>query len=132
MTIKKALQDQRRVLLDLTYRNRLLNIPSRPSSRTIVLHGESSSEIYDLLVEQKRTLSFAAIAESEQEEALPQEELVEPDEVALAQPDLSSEGGRRQGGRLQTKLKSEHLQKRLLACAGPWRRCARAMPGRPP
>lgn len=114
MTIKKALQDQRRVLLDLTYRNRLLNIPSRPSSRTIVLHGESSSEIYDLLVEQKRTLSFAAIAESEQEEALPQEELVEPDEVALAQPDLSSEGGRRQGGRLQTKLKSEHLQKRLL------------------
>ncbi len=115
MTIKKALQDQRRVLLDLTYRNRLLNLPNRPSARTIVLHGESSGEIYELLVEQKRSLSFAAIAEDEQEEALPPEELVGSVEITLAQPDLGSEGTRRQGGRLlKTRLKSEHLQKRLL------------------
>lgn len=114
MSIKEALHAQRKVLLDLTYRNRLLNLPSRPSTRSIVVHGERSAEIYDVLVPKKKTLAFEALPAGEAEEALPADELVDAhDAVALDQPDIQ-ESAQRQGSRLRTRLKSDHLQKRLL------------------
>lgn len=119
MTTKEVLQTQRRVLLDLTYRNRLLNLPKKPSSRSIIVHDELSEQILQLLLD-KKSLSFAPMAGSAEGEELSMEELVrDKDEAVLIQPenDEVDEHGiavRHTDTRLQTKLKSEHLQKRLL------------------
>lgn len=118
-TIKDTLQTQRRVLLDLTYRNRLLNLPKKPSSRSITVHDELSEQVLSLLLN-KKALSFSPIRGADLEEELPAEERIEDqDEAILVQPenDEVDERGialRHTDTKLQTKLKSEHLQKRLL------------------
>lgn len=119
MTTTEILHAQRRVLLDLTYRNRLLNLPKKPSSRSIVVHDELSAQVLPLLLA-KKSLSFSAMPGSSEGEELSTDELVQDeDEVILLQPDgeEADERGvaaRHSDTKLQTKLKSEHLQKRLL------------------
>ena len=116
-TIKELLQTQRRVLLDLTYRNRLLNLPKKPSNRSIVVHDELSGSIVSLLLN-KKSLSFAPLPSSAEGEELTGDELlIDEHEIVLAQPDDDEGDGlaaRHTDLKLQTKLKSEHLQKRLL------------------
>jgi very-short-patch-repair endonuclease len=119
MTIKEALQTQRRVLLDLTYRNRLLNLPKKPSNRSITVHDELSEQILRLLID-KKALSFTAIRGDSDEEQLSTDEQIQDDDATiLIQPedeDLDANGiaVRHSDTKLQTKLKSEYLQKRLL------------------
>ncbi|WP_396617304.1 DUF3320 domain-containing protein [Lysobacter soli] len=119
MQIREALQTQRRVLLDLTYRNRLLNLPKKPSSRSIAIHDELSEQILLLLLN-KKSLSFAPMPGSAEGEELSADELVrDEDEILLTQPESDERDDqgvaiRHTDTRLQTKLKSEHLQKRLL------------------
>lgn len=119
MSINDVLQDQRRVLLDLTYRNRLLSLPRKPSSRTIVVHDELSAQVVTLLLE-KKALSFSPLAGGAEEEALSAEEQIrDAEEPVLVQPDdeidtATGLASRHVDSKLQTKLKSEHLQKRLL------------------
>lgn len=119
MNIRDALQAQRRVLLDLTYRNRLLSLPKKPSSRSITVHDELSSHTIEMLLA-KKGLSFAPLKGSSDEEQLSADESVKDEEdIVLAQPedeelDASGVARRHTDTRLQTKLKSEHLQKRLL------------------
>ena len=119
MTIKTVLQDQRRVLLDLTYRNRLLSLPKKPSSRTIVVHDELGAQVASILLD-KKSMSFAPLPGGATEERLSDDELIEDaDEPVLTQPDdeidaASGLASRHTDTKLQTKLKSEHLQKRLL------------------
>ncbi|MDR7100636.1 very-short-patch-repair endonuclease [Lysobacter niabensis] len=119
LTIKELLQTQRRVLLDLTYRNRLLNLPKKPSNRSIVVHDELSEQIVSLLLN-KKSLSFAPLPNSaEGEELTPDDLLIDDHQIVLAQPEGDDSDGliiaaRHTDLKLQTKLKSEHLQKRLL------------------
>ena len=119
MTVKDVLQAQRRVLLDLTYRNRLLSLPKKASSRTIVVHDELSAQVASLLLD-KKSMSFAPLAGGAEEEALSaDEQLRDDDEPVLVQPDDEIDvptglASRHVDSKLQTKLKSEHLQKRLL------------------
>lgn len=117
-TIKELLEIQRRVLLDLTYRNRLLNLPKKPSNRSIVVHDELSGQIVSLLLN-KKTLSFAPLPSNAEGEELTSDELIADENgVVLAQPDSDEIAGaiapRHVDSKLQTMLKSEHLQKRLL------------------
>jgi hypothetical protein len=119
MSTKEALQSQRRVLLDLTYRNRLLNVPQKASSRSITVHDELSAEILRLLLE-KKSLSFSPIAFGEEEEGLAADEgAADAEFPTLEQPEGMGSAGqsvavRHTDNRLQTRLRSEHLQKRLL------------------
>lgn len=119
MSTKEALQSQRRVLLDLTYRNRLLNVPQKASSRSITVHDELSAEILRLLLE-KKSLSFSPIAVGEEEEGLAADEgAADAEFPTLEQPEGMGSAGqsvavRHTDNRLQTRLRSEHLQKRLL------------------
>lgn len=86
MTTTEILHAQRRVLLDLTYRNRLLNLPKKPSSRSIVVHDELSAQVLPLLLA-KKSLSFSAMPGSSEGEELSTDELVQDeDEVILLQP----------------------------------------------
>ena len=114
MSIAETLQAQRRVLLDLTYRNRLLSLPKKPSSRSIVIHGELSAPTVRTLLD-KKGLTFAALREDDEEQP-PEAETVREEDPLLPQPDGEVVEPGVQGARLhlQTKLKSEHLQKRLL------------------
>lgn len=118
MKISDALQSQRRVLLDLTYRNRLLNLPKKASSRSITVYDEVSEEVASLLLG-KKAMTFAPIpGGSDADELAASEQIQDESEIVLAQPDdgLDSDGvaSRHRDTRLQTKLRSEHLQKRLL------------------
>lgn len=117
--IKKTLQSQRQVLLDLTYRNRLLSLPKKPSSRSITVYDELTQQVLVMLLE-KKVMTFAPIRESALEEQLAESEVKGTDDgVVFSQPedDECDENGvlvRHTDTKLQTKLKSEHLQKRLL------------------
>lgn len=119
MSIRDTLQAQRRVLLDLTYRNRLLNLPRKPSSRSIVIHDERSAPTLQTLLD-KKGMTFAALRGEAAEEPLPDDPAAAPDDTpALPQPgeDDSASGVLAEhhlDARLQTRLSSEHLQKRLL------------------
>jgi very-short-patch-repair endonuclease len=120
MNINEKLQAQRRVLLDLTYRNRLLSLPRRTSNRAIVLHDELSPEVLRLLLE-KRELSFLPLPgiAPDSDELSPDEIDAGEDTPVLSQPDdddVDERGiaSRHRDLKLQTKLHSEHLQKRLL------------------
>lgn len=116
MNTKEALHSQRRVLLDLTFRNRLLNLPKKPSARSVIIHGEASIELYRLLVTDRKSLSFSPIGGNEEGEELSTDEAIQDsDETSLAQPESDADVVARQTDlKLQTRLKSEHLQKRLL------------------
>jgi len=46
-------------LLDLTLRNRLLNTPRKAKGRNVEIVGEKTTEVYRLLVEEKKALAFA-------------------------------------------------------------------------
>lgn len=119
MTIKETLQAQRRVLLDLTYRNRLLNLPKKPSSRSLTVHDELSVEVLRMLID-KKGLTFAPLrGGSDADELSTDEKVADEIDVVLQQPDdddVDERGvaSRHSDTKLQTKLKSEHLQKRLL------------------
>lgn len=119
MSIRDTLQAQRRVLLDLTYRNRLLNLPRKPSSRSIVIHDERCVPTLQTLLD-KKGMTFAALREDQAEEALP-DGTGEAADHALALPQPGEEDAaagalaeHHLDARLQTRLSSEHLQKRLL------------------
>jgi len=115
--ISRELEKAREKLLDLTARNRLLNISPRPSTKSIVVDDELSTEVFDMLVCQGRKFSFleaeegaGETAEGEQFELLPQ-----PDEQEDEDLDERGIAARHRDTRLQTKLKSEVLQRRLLS-----------------
>ncbi|MAS95509.1 MAG: hypothetical protein CMO55_20100 [Verrucomicrobiales bacterium] len=117
-TIKRELEKAREKLLDLTARNRLLNIPQRPSAKSIVVDDELSTEIFDLLLRQGKKLTFLETEDESDSEVDTDEETVD----LLPQPEEEDEeydergiAARHRDTRLQTKLKSEVLQRRLLS-----------------
>ncbi|HEV7368440.1 DUF3320 domain-containing protein [Arenibaculum sp.] len=108
-------------LLDLSTRNRLIHVPRRSkTTKTVEAVDELTAEIYRLLVAEGRALTFApgrkASGETGQE---PDSADAEHEISELAQPedDEVDERGvaqRHSDTRLQTRLTSEGLQKRLL------------------
>ncbi|UEP26850.1 MULTISPECIES: DUF3320 domain-containing protein [unclassified Burkholderia] len=125
LPLAEKLERARVELLDLSARNRLLNVPrGARGSRFIEIIDEKVGEIFRLLVREGKTFTFLAgraveTKNSESDEGSKQV-LVEPDEIEeLAQPedDSTDERGvlrRHTDTRLQTRLTSKGLQKRLL------------------
>jgi len=117
LPVEEKLDRARLQLLDLSARNRLLNIPrSKARSGNIVeIVDERASEVYRLLVKESKPMSFAPGRASAQEGDESDVEEV----LALAQPDddgVDARGvaNRHADNRLQTRLTSKGLQKRLL------------------
>lgn len=115
-TPSTKLEKARMELLDLSARNRLLNIPrNSATSKIIQIVDEKTAEIYRLLVAENRPFTFlpgrASVSSGEVQG--------DTDELAeLAQPDNTvDERGvfnRHTDTKFQTKLTSKGLQKRLL------------------
>ncbi|NET71396.1 MAG: DUF3320 domain-containing protein [Sphaerospermopsis sp. SIO1G2] len=112
--IQKVLNKSRQSLLDLSLRNRLLNIPKQSrNARILHIHDELSSEILRILVQENRTMAFLAGRDKDNEE--------EQDDLGLLpQPDEDEEtdergiASRHSDRYLQTMLTSSGLQRRLL------------------
>jgi very-short-patch-repair endonuclease len=115
--LEEKLNNSRKELLDLSLRNRLLNVPrSRSRTRTIEIVDELSNEIFRILVREKKAMSFLPgredtnVAEIEEGEDtlddLPQPEDEDLDDRGIAR--------RHSDTRLQTRLTSKGLQRRLL------------------
>lgn len=113
--MRGKLEKARLELLDLTARNRLLNAPlekAAKSARAIRVRDEIATEVYRLLVEDGKTLTFVAGVEKD--------ETGDADEAGLPQPDeneaVDDRGvkARHRDAKLQTSMTSRGLQKRLL------------------
>jgi hypothetical protein len=123
LPIDEKLDRARTELLDLSARNRLLNMPrSSKGAKAVEVVDEVSGEVFHLLVGEGRPFTFLAGkaattgAKSDKDDAL----AAEADEIAdLAQPDddVADERGifsRPSDTKLQTRLTPKGLQKRLL------------------
>ena len=101
--ILSKLEASRKELLDLSLHNPLLNY--RPlSSRGVQLQNERSADVYDLLVRQGKSLSFAPQKEGP---SAPESE-VGPDEAALP-PDARNRDAVLQTGETETSLQNRLL-----------------------
>lgn len=116
-TIAEKLNHSRQALLDLSARNRLLSLPARPSGKLMNIYDERTADVYRLLVSEEKSLTFlpGRVAPGEASEDLDDDE----GGVAIPQPEdesieVSGGAARHRDLRLQTKLTSERLQRRLL------------------
>ena len=113
--LHSVLENARRELLDLTARNRLLNT-ARSSTRSSRLEivDELSDEVFRHLVAEGKAMSFLPVREEEQAEGNGDEDqglLFQPEEDELDESGLAA---RHIDNKLQTRLTSDRLQKRLL------------------
>ena len=110
ISIKERLLADRKALLDLGTRNRLIHIPLKTKNvRAIEIVGEKSSEVFRLLADGKRLAFLPADSNlSDGDTALPTSVLAQPTGGHIDPP------SRQHDKRLRTKLSPEALQKRLL------------------
>jgi hypothetical protein len=115
LPLEAKLDRARTELLDLTARNRLLNIPrSAKTTKTLEVIDERSSEVFRLLVRENRPFTFlpgkGALAEDEAGDEVIGE-LALPDDDGFDERGVAS---RHADTKLQTRLTSAGLQKKLL------------------
>ncbi|WEK03878.1 MAG: DUF3320 domain-containing protein [Candidatus Devosia phytovorans] len=116
LSIDDKIERARTELLDLSARNRLLNVPRfSKSAKTIDIVGESTADTFRILVRDGKAMTFLAGAKGRDN---PEgDEDVEEIEVALPEDDERDGDGRliRHGDtKLQTLMTPNGLQKRLL------------------
>lgn len=119
LSIQELLDRSRKELLDLSTRNRLLSIPvNSKSARIIQVYDELSAEVFRLLVNEKKALTFLPGKQTKQADSA-DSQLFDDEEIGLPQPDEDEDSGsgiarRYVDLRLQTALSPEGLQRRLL------------------
>ncbi len=116
--LKEKLERARTELLDLSTRNRLISTPRGTKAKQVEIIDELASEIFRLLVSDGKALTFlpgrraAGTAASEEDEDSDEiSELAQPDDDSIDERGMAS---RHSDTKLQTRLTSEGLQKRLL------------------
>jgi len=117
LPLEAKLDRARMELLDLSARNRLLNVPRFSKSvKSIEIVDEKSAEIFRLLVRDGKPFTFVPGREDRdgvgaEEDSAPAE-LAQPEE--LDEPDERGVSRRHSDTRLQTRMTPKGLQKRLL------------------
>lgn len=123
LSLQQKLERARMELLDLSARNKLLNIPKSKTAKLLEIIDERSTEIYRLLVQEGKTFTFlpgragrkGELIDTEEVENNPDVEGI--DEVSLIFDDDIDPNAIRaehQDTRLQTRLTLQGLQKKLL------------------
>lgn len=114
--VRVALEGARRELLDVSARNRLLQIPATARARLVRVVDERSDVTYVRLVADRKAYSFAPAAEAvATEEAFDASGDGVGAEVGMEQPEEEEGRARHQDLILQTPLSSAQLQARLLS-----------------
>lgn len=119
LPLREKLDRARTELLDLSARNRLLNMPrSAKGARAVEIVDEKTAEIFRLLVRDSRPFTFVAgKAARAGDETEPADEIDEIEELAQPEDDETDYRGvsaRHSDTRLQTRFTPKGLQKRLL------------------
>ena len=114
----EILNQARRLLLDLSCRNRLLSIPLK-TGRFVNVYDEQASEVFRLLVSEKKALSFLPGKQKEQDGQDKEGDVEADEEIGLPIPnededELNGTAKRHVDLRLQTALSPEGLQRRLI------------------
>jgi hypothetical protein len=113
-SIRDRLLADRRALLDLGTRNRLINIPLRTKGiRAVEVVDGKSAEVFDLLGQAKRFV-FVPAEEEKPDSAQPEDGSTTEIRAPAPKEENWAHRARQAETRLQTKLSSEGLQKRLL------------------
>ena len=115
--ISRQLEKSRQSLLDLSTRNRLLSLPQAATAKLLHFADELTPEVYRLLVTDGKAMRFVPSKTDEtaqdpteaQPSVLPQ-----PEDDAIAERDERGVAQRHRDLKLQTRLSSEKLQRRLL------------------
>lgn len=117
VSIRDRLLKERHALLDLSTRNRLLNTPLRTrNNRAIEIVDEKATEVFRLLTSNKAFTFLPGIQLSDEERATldPEDDMTggipQPGDDTIDERGIAS---RHSDTRLQTRLTSEGLQKRL-------------------
>lgn len=115
LSLAQKLEKARSELLDLSARNRLLNIPRSKSSRFLDVIDERSEQIYRLLVSEKKAFTFLHGKAGKAEPDNPEQEAPDEEEL-IYQFDEDSLDTKSQhlDTKLQTRLTPKGLQQRLL------------------
>ncbi|ACE92258.1 putative superfamily I DNA and RNA helicase protein [Rhizobium etli CIAT 652] len=116
LSVEAKIERARTELLDLSARNRLLNVPRfSKSAKTIDIVDEKSAEIFRVLVTEGKSMTFLAGAKGrDPKDGEDAEDLIE---LALPDDDDRDESGRltrHSDTKLQTRMTPNALQKRLL------------------
>lgn len=115
LPLETKLERARTELLDLSARNRLLNMPrSGKGAKTIDVVDEHSREVFRLLVKEQRPFTFLpgrTAADAPPEEGEEVVDLAQPEDDGV---DARGIANRHADTRLQTRLTPAGLQKRLL------------------
>jgi very-short-patch-repair endonuclease len=106
--IQEELDRARMALLELSTRNRLLNIPVSGHARVVRIVEERSAEVYRILVNERKAFSFLPAADGWAEDG----EDFAIERSVMEQP-MDEEVGRHADLKLQTRLSSGKLQSRL-------------------
>jgi very-short-patch-repair endonuclease len=112
--IRSELEKARRHLLELSTRNRLLNIPQSDRAKLIRVIDERSEEVYRNLVKERKKFTFLPMEISRTEK---DKDIIREEGYVLPQPDEDNIGvvaARHRDTKLQTTLSSNALQGRLL------------------
>ncbi|MGA9608011.1 MAG: DUF3320 domain-containing protein [Rouxiella badensis] len=121
LSLQQKLERARTELLDLSARNKLLNIPRSKSEKLLEIIDERSTEIYRLLVEESKILTFLPGRAGKNGELNDDEDInIETEEAGgdLFFSECNRDDGailpEHQDTKLQTRLTPQGLQKRLL------------------
>ena len=118
LPLREKLDRARTELLDLSARNRLLNMPrSAKGARALEIVDELTTEIFRLLVRDNRPFTFVAGKSARAGDDAEPEEVDEIADLAQPEDDETDERGisaRHSDTQLQTRLTPKGLQKRLL------------------
>ena len=110
--IRKELDKSRKSLLDLSTRNRLLNIPQHERARILHIVNELSDDVVRILAIDKKKFTFMHRPERSQEKAVDVVGL--PNANSRQSESVEDSTTRHKNTKLQTLLAQEALQKRLL------------------
>lgn len=114
LPVREKLDRARTELLDLSARNRLLNMPrGAKSAKSVAIVDERSAEIFRMLARDGRPFTFVPGRETGGEDQ-PEEGTGEIAELAQPQADERGVAARHADTKLQTRLTLTGLQKRLL------------------
>ena len=123
LSLKQKLERARTELLDLSARNKLLNIPRSKTAKLLEIIDEKSTEIYRLLVKEGKVFTFLPGRAGRKGELIDADESVEKiedtsiDETSIIfneNVDPNTIRAEHQDTKLQTRLTPQGLQKRLL------------------
>ena len=113
--VVSALENARKELLELSTRNRLLNIPQTSRAKVVRVHDELSEEVMRILVFEGKAMSFDPIEEEDNDSAIDDNEGLTAPPSTYGSVNETEVAARHTDNKLQTRIGPDKLFKRQLS-----------------